>query len=65
MIVLTLISVFGVRGVGDKLAGPVAVIWLLGAFVILNFDFIMMESRPRAATFGKRWMGLRVVARDG
>lgn len=56
MIVLTLIGVFGVRGVGDKLAGPVAVIWLLGAFVIRNFYFIMMESRPRAATFCKRWM---------
>lgn len=65
MIVLTLIAIFGVWGVGEKSAEPVAIIWLLGSFVIRNFYFIAMEMRPRAATFGKRWMGLRVVARDG
>lgn len=65
MIVMTLIAVFGVWGVGEKSAEPVAIIWLLGSFVLRNFYFIAMEMRPRAATFGKRWMGLRVVARDG
>lgn len=65
MIVMTLIAVFGVWGVGEKSAEPVAIIWLLGSFLIRNFYFIAMEMRPRAATFGKRWMGLRVVARDG
>lgn len=65
MIVLTLIAIFGVWGVGEKSAEPVAIIWLLGSFVIRNFYFIAMEMRPRAATFGKRWIGLRVVARDG
>ena len=65
MIVLTLIAVFGVWGVGEKSLEPVGVVWLLGSFVIRNFYFIIMEMRPRAATFGKRWMGLRVVARDG
>lgn len=43
----------------------VGIIWLLGFFFLRNFYFIIMEMRPRAATFGKRWMGLRVVARDG
>jgi uncharacterized RDD family membrane protein YckC len=43
----------------------VGVIWLLGFFLIRNFYFIAMELRPRAATLGKRWMKLRVVARDG
>ncbi len=65
MVVLTLIAVFGVWGVGEKSLEPVGVIWLLGSFVIRNFYFIIMEMRPRAATFGKRWMNLRVVARDG
>lgn len=65
MIALTLIAVFGVWGVGEKSLEPVGVVWLLGSFVIRNFYFIIMEMRPRAATFGKRWMGLRVVARDG
>ena len=65
MIALTLIAVFGVWGVGEKSLEPVGVVWLLGSFVIRNFYFIIMEMRPRAATFSKRWMGLRVVARDG
>jgi uncharacterized RDD family membrane protein YckC len=43
----------------------VAAIWLLGSFVIRNFYFIAMESGRRAATFGKRMAGLRVVARSG
>jgi uncharacterized RDD family membrane protein YckC len=65
MIVLTLIAVFGIWGAGKGSEEPVAIIWLLGSFAIRNFYFIAMEMRPRAATLGKRWMGLRVVARDG
>lgn len=65
LVVLTLIAVFGVYGVGEKALQPVAVIWLLGFFVLRNGYFIAMEMRPRAATFGKRIVGLRVVARDG
>jgi uncharacterized RDD family membrane protein YckC len=41
------------------------VIWLLGAFVLRNFYFIGFELGPRAATPGKRALGLRVIARDG
>jgi uncharacterized RDD family membrane protein YckC len=65
LIVMTLIAIFGVFGVGEKAWQPVAIIWLLGFFVLRNGYFIAMEMRPRAATFGKRWVGLRVVARDG
>jgi uncharacterized RDD family membrane protein YckC len=43
----------------------VAVVWLLGAFVLRNFYFIIMEMGTRAATFGKRAVGIRVVARSG
>lgn len=41
------------------------VIWMLGVFVLRNFYFLIFEMRPRAATPGKRAMGLRVVAADG
>jgi len=42
-----------------------AVIWMLGFFLLRNFYFIGFEIRPGAATPGKRAMGLRVIARDG
>ena len=65
LIALTLIAVFGIYGAGLGALQPVAIIWLLGFFVLRNGYFIIMEMRPRAATLGKRWSGLRVVARDG
>ena len=40
-------------------------VWLLGAFVLRTFWFIGFELGQRAATPGKRMMGIRVVARDG
>ncbi|HVL40571.1 MAG TPA: RDD family protein [Brevundimonas sp.] len=42
-----------------------AVIWLLGFFLLRNFYFTAFELSARAATPGKRLMGLRVAARDG
>lgn len=41
------------------------VIWLLGFFLLRNFYFIGFELTPRAATPGKRIVGLRVAMRDG
>lgn len=41
------------------------VVWMLGAFVLRTFWFIGFELGTRAATPGKRLMGIRVVARDG
>ena len=41
------------------------VVWLLGIFVGRNFYFLLFEIGPRAATPGKRAMGLRVIAADG
>ena len=40
-------------------------VWMLGAFVLRTFWFIGFELGSRAATPGKRLMGIRVVARDG
>ncbi len=65
LVVMTLIALFGIFGIGMAALQPIGIIWLLGFFVLRNFYFILMEMRPRAATLGKRWTGLRVVARDG
>jgi uncharacterized RDD family membrane protein YckC len=42
-----------------------AILWLIGAFVLRNGWFSLFEMGGRGATPGKRLMGLRVVARDG
>jgi uncharacterized RDD family membrane protein YckC len=49
------------QGIGEF----ASIIWLLGFFVLRNFYFASFESSARAATPGKRIMGLRVAARDG
>lgn len=53
-------------GLGDQAGGEIAlIIFLLGLFLARNFYFILMEMGPRAATFGKRAVGIRVVAKSG
>jgi len=42
-----------------------AVLWLLGFFILRNGWFSLFEMGSRGATPGKRLLGLRVVARDG
>ena len=42
-----------------------AVLWLLGFFLLRNAWFLGFELGPRAATPGKRLVGLRVAARHG
>lgn len=52
--------------IGVAVKSDVAVVvWMLGAFVLRTFWFIGFELGARAATPGKRLMGIRVVARDG
>lgn len=69
LIGLTVLAVL--MGVGAAAVGGgsglefVAIIWLLGFFLLRNFYFTAFELSPRAATPGKRIMGLRVAARDG
>jgi len=43
----------------------IAILWLLGSFVLRNGWFSLFEMGGRGATPGKRLLGLRVVARDG
>lgn len=49
---------------GAEIQG-VAIIWLIGFFLLRNFWFSLFEMGRRGATPGKRLVGLRVVARDG
>jgi uncharacterized RDD family membrane protein YckC len=41
------------------------IVWMLGFFLLRNFYFIAFELGGRAATPGKRLMGLRVASRNG
>ncbi|WP_374524170.1 RDD family protein [Sphingopyxis sp.] len=62
LIVFTLLMLW--IGVAVKNDAAV-VVWMLGAFILRTFWFIGFELGSRAATPGKRLMGIRVVARDG
>lgn len=66
MIALFFICATIAGSLGSDIGGEIAImIWLLGLFVMRNFYFILMEMGPRAATFGKRAVGIRVVAKSG
>ncbi|MET3712705.1 putative RDD family membrane protein YckC [Sphingomonas trueperi] len=66
LIVLILAAVgIGLLRLGNVGLEAIAVLWLLGAFVLRNGWFVLFEMGSRGATPGKRLMKLRVVARDG
>jgi uncharacterized RDD family membrane protein YckC len=60
-VAIGLLAIGGPKGSGWLMMS----LWLLGFFLLRNFYFILMEMGPRAATFGKRMTGIRVVARSG
>lgn len=71
IIIVAIVALFFVAGTvanglrtqgGGELA---SIVFLLGLFLARNFYFILMEMGPRAATFGKRAVGIRVVAKSG
>lgn len=64
-ILIGMIGVGAMAAAGLKGAEVIAVLWLLGFFVLRNFYFIGFELGAAAATPGKRVMGIRVAARDG
>jgi uncharacterized RDD family membrane protein YckC len=65
LLALRLVLAIAVSITGDSGLQFGVIIFLLGAFILRNFYFILLEVGPRAATIGKRAMGLRVVARSG
>jgi uncharacterized RDD family membrane protein YckC len=60
LLVLLAAFLFSFRG-----AEWMGVIWILGFFALRNFYFIAFELTARAATPGKRIIGIRVATRDG
>ena len=50
---------------GKSGLGAIAILWLIGSFILRNGWFSLFEMGTRGATPGKRAMGMRVVARDG
>ncbi len=67
---LALLWAFGVTLGGDleKASGPLqllAVLWIISVFLFRNAYFLYFELGERAATWGKRVVGIRVAARDG
>src|SRR5690348_13632078 len=71
VLVIVTVAVLYLSSGGDKLAGAIgvqqflAVLWLIGFFILRNGWFSLFEMGSRGATPGKRLLGLRVVARDG
>jgi uncharacterized RDD family membrane protein YckC len=65
LVSLTLAALGAGLGAGDQGREIAAIVWLLGFFVLRNGYFVICELGPRAATPGKRMLGLRVIARDG
>lgn len=63
LLLVTILAALGVLS-GRAMDG-MAVLWLVGLFFLRNGYFIWMEAGPRGATWGKRALRLRVVARDG
>lgn len=61
LIVATIILAMTSLASGDA----AVIVWLLGFFILRNFWFLVFELGPKAATPGKRVVGIRVVARDG
>jgi uncharacterized RDD family membrane protein YckC len=65
LVVLSILALAASTAMRDDGREVVAMIWLLGAFLLRNGYFVLFELSDRAATPGKRALGLRVVARDG
>lgn len=65
LVALTILAIILLGALGVERAEVAGIIWLLGFFLLRNFYFILSEIGPRAATLGKRAVGIRVVARSG
>jgi uncharacterized RDD family membrane protein YckC len=65
MVGLTIVVLLGMAATNGSAGEPLAILWLLGFFLLRNFYFAAFELRQGAATPGKRAFGLRVAARNG
>ncbi|PXW75101.1 putative RDD family membrane protein YckC [Blastomonas natatoria] len=55
----------GLPRMSDGVLGFLAILFIIGTFLARNAYFLFFELGQRAATWGKRSIGIRVAARDG
>ncbi len=65
LVALTLVVIAAGLATGFVAGEYLGIIWILGFFFLRVFYFTAFEVTPRAATWGKRILGIRVAARDG
>jgi uncharacterized RDD family membrane protein YckC len=65
LVILVIILASILSALGKESEAMAMIVGLLGFFLLRNFYFVLLEMGPRAATFGKRAAGVRVVARSG
>lgn len=65
LIGLTIVLLIASAAFDSSLREYVVALWLLGFFFVRVFYFTAFEMTPRAATPGKRLLGIRVARRDG
>lgn len=65
LIGITIVVIGAAILIGFKSAEFMFVIWILVFFFLRNFYFLAFELSPRAATPGKRALGIRVVMKSG
>ncbi|MBZ9764907.1 RDD family protein [Mesorhizobium sp. CA8] len=64
-VVVSLVALFGLAGLGIQDAQPLFIVWIIFIFFLRNVYFIAFEAGRRAATPGKRMVGVRVASRSG
>ncbi|RWC22891.1 MAG: RDD family protein [Mesorhizobium sp.] len=64
-IAVTIVALFGVRGLGTDQMQPLFIVWIIVIFFLRNAYFIAFEAGRRASTPGKRIVGIRVASRSG
>jgi len=64
-VVVSLVIIFGLAGLGLQDAQPLFIVWIIFIFFLRNVYFIAFEAGRRAATPGKRMVGIRVASRSG
>lgn len=60
-----LYSSMGLPALSDGFFSFLAILFIIGLFLARNAYFLIFELGQRAATWGKRSVGIRVAARDG
>ncbi|RRI01312.1 RDD family protein [Mesorhizobium tamadayense] len=64
-VVVSLVAIFGLGGLGVQEAEPLFIVWIIFIFLLRNVYFIAFEAGRRAATPGKRMVGILVASRSG